>query len=105
MSPRSIGQSGPVRSRPAQAGESGHCSLTQMHAGELGGRTGGLCEALAHGVQVGMRLVQSRLDLAPVAGKEHGLEHGGDEKCDGRQRRQVSRSSFHDRLPGTIATR
>ena len=98
-----------AEARPAwdsatQAGESVHRGLAQVHAGELGGRTGGLGEALAHGVQIGVRLVQSRLDLAPVAGKEHGLQHGSDEQGDGRQRCQVSRRSFHDRLPGTTAT-
>jgi hypothetical protein len=87
-----------------QAGESVHRGLAQVHAGELGGWTGGLGEALAHGVQVGVRLVQSRLDLAPVAGEEHGLEYGSDEQGDGRQRCQVSRRSFHDLLPGTVAT-
>jgi hypothetical protein len=88
-----------------KASESVDGVFAQVHAGELRGRAGGLGQAVAQRVRLGLRLPQALLHFAVVPRQEHDERHGDEEKCDRRQDPEVSHRCFHDRLPGTIAVR
>ena len=96
----SIRHSRPPRRGATKARESDDCALSHPRAGELGRWARGIGEALAERVDLGVRMVEAGLDITPVIREQHGQHDGGNEKGDGRQRRQISRRSFHDRLPG-----